>query len=176
MLNLKWAGHLQTLEFLLFTMNLCITNDLMQLIPVCCFDPVIYLFILYASCEVAVCVLYLFSYSSESVNEFTIIPEQWAPLFLLDSTGLHVSIISISKVTSRSPDSFVFLTSGRDVPFESFMEQSVHTVEQDRDGVYSLQYSLDGSMLVIGFGDGSMEVSIYYSLVGLNMNLNGNCM
>ena len=50
---------------------------------------------------------------------------------------------------------------GKDVPFESFLAQGVHSFDETRDGVYSLQHSLDGTILAVGFGDGSMEVSVH---------------
>lgn len=45
------------------------------------------------------------------------------------------------------------------VTFTHVEQQLKYNYDAEHDGVYSLQFSYDGSKLAIGYGDGSIEVS-----------------
>ena len=50
------------------------------------------------------------------------------------------------------------ITRFSDQKWQYLDEIGTYEYRDDRDGIFSLQYSHDGSILAVGFGDGAIEV------------------
>ena len=47
------------------------------------------------------------------------------------------------------------------VTFTQTDRQFKYRYNSERDGIYSLQFSYDANILAVGYGDGTIEVSVY---------------
>lgn len=49
------------------------------------------------------------------------------------------------------------------VTFTHTDRQCKYRYNSERDGIYSLQFSYDANVLAVGYGDGTIEVHVYFT-------------